>query len=121
LPVNNLTDEILKSNIDRANRILDNVETIMCDGVDARMVEVAGQLINAVTNAATQIMGDFHNITNLQLKRDALELKNRELEMKMDLGKKPTNQNLIVTDRESLLKILKKGETKVLEKGEVKT
>ena len=52
----NEVEEDLKGNIDRANRILDLVEEELENGnFSSRLVEVAGQLVNAVTNASKEL------------------------------------------------------------------
>jgi hypothetical protein len=57
-----VTDKsVLESNIDRANRILDLIEGELNDGnFEARLIEVAGQLINSVTNAQKEIISDIN-------------------------------------------------------------
>ncbi len=51
-------DKILLSNIDRANSLLDKLENQMDTGqLEARMFEVASQLINAITTASSSIVG----------------------------------------------------------------
>jgi len=102
-------DQIIRSNIERANRILDRIEEEMSRGnFNARLVEVAAQCMNAVTTAVSQIQSTSYNIDHLQLKERMLKLKENELGYKIRNLDKPTsiiNQN-IFTDRESLLKAL---------------
>lgn len=109
-------DIILKDNIDRANRILDRLEIEMNTGnFSARMSEVAGQLINAVTNASSQILTDKYNMSYLQLRRSIVKLKEAEMRLKIQPRGGILNQNIIVTDRESLLEFLGKGDIKQLQ------
>lgn len=109
------SDDLLKNNIDRANRILDRMEYEMENGnFSARMAEVTSQLINAVTTAISQNFTNNYNISYLQLRDNIVKLKEIELKHKLSYGKGPKtlNQNIIVTDRESLLKFLK-GESDI--------
>lgn len=109
-------DTMLKHNIDRANRILDICEEEMSRGNYAnRTVEVAGQLINAVTSAVSQIMGDGYKQEEIRQKDEALKLKEREIELKRTIkqakeggeGDSITNNNIIVTDRETIMDMIK--------------
>jgi hypothetical protein len=105
-------EEILLQNVNRANRVLDRIEHEIGNGnFSSRISEVASQLINSVTNAATQISADRYNTDYLQLRRSIVQLEKMKLELKKNessVGKaNVTNQNIIVTDRESLLKFLK--------------
>jgi hypothetical protein len=117
------TDEIIRDNINRANRILDDVEYELGHGnLEARMVEVASKLIDSVTNAASQIQNNTYNEEYLLLREKLVYLKQLETESKVKLASggnqqgTTTNQNIIVTDRQSILDILK-GD-KQIEKGE---
>lgn len=109
-------DTILQHNIDRANRILDIAEEEMSRGnFAARTVEVCGQLINAVTTAVNSIMGDGYKQEEIRQKDEALKLKEREIELKQVIkktkeggeGGNVTNNNLIVTDRETIMDMIK--------------
>ena len=113
-------DEIIKKNIDRANRILDQVEEELVNGnFSARLVEVASKTMDSITNAVSQIQSTVYNQDYLQLKARVIELKEEELEYKVKNLKKPTvgSQNIIFTDRESVLKALKNNNVEEL-KGE---
>lgn len=123
-------DQLLVENIDRANRILDILEKDAEDkeAISSRKAEVMAQLINAVTNAANSIISDDYNKEYLQIRQSVLLLKEKELRIK-ELGhsgeyRGPTDR-LVITDRESILKILKEGkgegefpDVKQLEEGE---
>lgn len=114
----NDVEYVLAQNINRANRILDRIEHEINNGnFSARISEVASQLVNSVTGAASQISSGRYNTEYLQLRRSVVELEKMKLGLKYDndAGKaNVTNQNIIVTDRESLLKLLKGEETKKL-------
>ena len=110
-------DGIIKANIDRANNMLDRVEDEMDNGnFNARMVEVFAKLVDSVTNAATQIQSSAYNSDYLVLKEKLASLKELEVRAKVknitssagttEIG---SQQNIIVTDRESILKVLQEG------------
>jgi hypothetical protein len=114
-------DEIIRANIERANNILDRVEEEMTNGnFSARLVEVAAKCMEAITNAVSQIQSTGYNLDYLQLKSRMVELKENELQYKIKNLDKPKqnvgSQNIIFTDRETLLKALKNN--KKLEEGE---
>lgn len=99
--------EALKDNIDRANDILDILEREMRSGnLSARMAEVSGQLINSVTNASKEIMSGINYSKYLEIREKMVTLKEKEIKIKERQLKKPSNQNIIVTDRESILRLL---------------
>lgn len=109
-------ENILLQNVNRANRILDRIEhEINAGNFSSRISEVASQLVNSVTNAAAQISSDRYNTDYLQLRRSIVQLERMKLDLKrtdQNAGKaNVTNQNIIVADRESLLKFLKGEET----------
>jgi len=105
-------EEILLQNVNRTNRILDRIEHEINNGnFSSRISEVASQLVNSVTNAAAQISSDRYNTEYLQLRQSIVQLEKMKLNLReksQNAGKaNVTNQNIIVTDRESLLKFLK--------------
>lgn len=110
-------DEILNTNIDRANRLLDIVEIELGEGrVKGVLLEAAASLINGITSAANSIVGSSYNDDQVRLKEKTLELKEKELMIKQAMNdKKGENKggnviNAIVTDRESLLEMIKANE-----------
>ena len=99
--------DALKDNIDRANDILDILEREMRQGnLSARMAEVSGQLINSVTNASKEIMSGINYSKYLKIREKMVKLKEMEIQIKERQLKKPSSQNIIVTDRESVLRLL---------------
>lgn len=118
LNINNIKknpDQILSENIDRANRILDVLESdaINKQTISARKAEVMAALINSVTNAANSIIQDDYNQEYLQIRKDVIRLKEKELHIK-ELGSSQVgSQQLIVTDRETILKALKEDKGKI--------
>ncbi len=107
-------DLVLSENIERANRILDIMEINAIDDrkISARKAEVMAQLINAVTNAATSIVSDDYNKEYLQIRRDVILLKEKELRIREIGAGTPGTQQLIIADRESILKVLRDREGK---------
>lgn len=108
-------DQILKENIDRANRVLDILEYDANERktMSARKAEVMAQLINAVTNAANSIISDDYNKDYLQLRKSVLQLKEKEVRIKeIGTGEHGVTDRLLVTDRETIMQILKEGRGK---------
>jgi len=104
------TDKILKGNLARANALLDRLILEMNAGnFSPRMVEVSSQVMGIISDISKQIHKKTVDFENLQLKRDMLELKIKSMRIK---GEKTVNQNIIVTDRETLLKLLKEQKDK---------
>lgn len=108
----NSTVQGLKGNIDRANEILDKVQDEIEHGnFSARLVEVAGQLINSVTAASKEILEKEYKDKYLGLREQIVLLKKREIDIKALSSNRPKNQNLIVASREDVLKLLKNGDS----------
>lgn len=111
-------DEVISTNINKANAILDRVIVeINRAGMTPRLGEVASQLITTINQAAGQIYTKELDVSNLLIKHKMLELKEREVQIKEMVAKmnKPNtvNQNLIVTDRESILKLLRENKESI--------
>lgn len=119
-------DDILHENIKRANTLLDILQNQIQDespekkhkGSKARLFEVSAQLINSITNATTSIVGTSKDDFEQEYKLQLLELEKQKLAVKFALnGGKDNNKqigtvnnNLIVTDRQSLLNMIKDEE-----------
>ena len=102
-------NRIIRDNIEKANEILDQVTDELTNGnFSARLVEVAGQLINSITAAGKELIGDRNYQAYLLLKNRMLELEKEKLEVRKLGNKRPTNQNLIIANREDVLKLLNK-------------
>lgn len=100
----------LKNNSARANFLLDYIEREITNGnLTPRLAEVAGQLINTVTNTNKEIISHYNYNRYLQIREKMLELKQLEIELKNQKNNRPQNQNIIVTDRESVLKMLEQN------------
>lgn len=99
--------KVLESNIERANRILNRVEEEMENGnFSSRLVEVAGQLINSVTNASKEIISDKNYNKYLQIRDKMVLLEKIKIRLKNKKLSRPTNQNIIIASREDILKKL---------------
>ena len=105
-------DDIILKNIERAEMFLDKIEESITDGASARIFEVAGQLINAITTAASSLIGNSEHSEEIEIKKRALALKERETVIKESLGKNKegekavTNNQIILTNREDLIKLM---------------
>jgi len=99
--------KILKDNIDRANDILDKVQDeVEGANFSARLVEVAGQLINSITQGTKTILDNDNYNKYLDIKKGLALLKKREVDIKALKIDRPKSQNLIVASREDVLKLL---------------
>lgn len=108
-------EEALKENIQRANRILDRVEDELERGnFTARMVEVAGNILSTVTNSSKEMMSNINYKKYLQIRERMVQYKYDELESKKSNFHSPTSQNIIVSNREDIMKLIS-GETKEIE------
>lgn len=114
-------DSILHTNIERANRLLDKAEdSLETGGIDNRRLEVMSQLINAITTASSSIMGESYNQQVLENKTRELDIKEQQVLLKQTIKGEPaqvTQNNLIVTNREDLLKMI--GEEQNVENAEI--
>lgn len=110
-------EESLEENVERANRILELVENELNEGnFSARLVEVAGQIMNTVTNTNKETLANINYKSYLQIREKLIQYKYDELKMKQNKIKSPTNQNIIVSNREDILKILG-GDNKQIEES----
>lgn len=112
-------EESLEENVERANKILDMVETELENGnFSARLVEVAGQIMNTITNTNKETLANINYKTYLQIREKLIQYKYDELESKQKKIKMTTNQNIIVSNRKDIMKILS-GDNKQIEDKEV--
>lgn len=112
------TNEFLQRNYNSAINILQKVEEEMENGVfNDRLVNAAASLINTITTICNSMASSYISIETLDLKKESLDLKRREVEIKEAIksasnGNKTqiqTQNNMIVTDRESILKMINSG------------
>jgi hypothetical protein len=107
-------DEVVFTNIKKANTILDRIMIeIDNEGVSPRLAEVGSMLINAINNSYDKIINKDISMKDLQLKREMLTLKEKEIEIRRSIGQPTYNQNNIIIDgnRETILKMLKDDKT----------
>ena len=115
-------EESLEENVERANRILEMVEGELNEGnFSARMVEVAGQIMNTITNANKEIITSINYKTYLQIREKLLQYKYDELKTKENIKKSLPNHNIIVTTREDVLKILNQDKKQIGETIDVES
>lgn len=111
----NNADSILAENIRKANILLDKVlEESQREGISARMAEVGSYLVNAITVAVEKVYTKNFQNSSLQTKYRMLNLKERELEFKLralelQIGRPSVQNNVIIADREAVLKFLREN------------
>ena len=100
--------EALKNNIYNANQLLEKIQHEMNNGnFSARLAEVAGTIINSVTQASKEVIQDKNYGEYLLIRKALVQLKAKEIEIKEQKLTVPRNQtNVLVTSREELLKVL---------------
>jgi hypothetical protein len=102
--------EALKNNIFNANELLEKIQHEMNNGnFSPRLAEVAGTIINSVTQSSKEIISEKNYADYMEVRRALVQLKAKELEIKENQSKHrvPNNQtNVLVTSREDLLKVL---------------
>jgi len=106
----NNPDKYVEDNIERANKMIDKVLEEMDNGnFTPRLAEVSALLANSVTIAYEKILSKHATESNLKIKKRMLELKERELDLKeraLSTQNNVINGNIIISDRESMLKFL---------------
>ena len=105
----------LKSNIYNANQLLEKIQHEMNNGnFSARLAEVAGSIINSVTQSSKELISDKNYGEYLIIRKALVQLKAKEIEMKEQRTvHHTTNQtNVLVTSREDLLKVLENKKPK---------
>lgn len=104
-------DIILKKNLAKANAILDKVISELNSGnFTARMIEVSSMIMSIVSGMTTQLYRKINDEKTLQFRQNVLELKTKMAK----IGEHTTNNNIIVTDRETVLRLLKDEQSKKL-------
>lgn len=114
--------EALKNNIFNANELLEKIQHEMNNGnFSARLAEVAGTIINSVTQSSKEIISEKNYSDYMEVRRALVQLKAKELEIKENQSKHrvPNNQtNVLVTSREDLLKVLQDKKPKQITQQE---
>lgn len=114
-------DKLLMATIEKAAHFLDMVEHEAANGaMSARYMEVAANLIQSITQATNSITTNRMQELERELKKMRVKQKDRELDQKDEelklkeaylqgksKGGGEQNNNIIVTDRESVLEFLK--------------
>lgn len=123
IDINN-PNEILKRNIERANSILDRILIEMESGnFSSRLAEVSSYLITSINNSVDSLYKKNYNDKDILLKERMVSLKEKETLIKLKLMERKNdgvkNQNIIFTDRETILKVLKDGENKLIENKQI--
>jgi hypothetical protein len=99
--------QALRDNVERANEVLDMVKEEMENGnFSARLVEVAGQIINSITTASSKLIDNSNYNKYLDIRKKLALLKEKEVQIKSYKIDRPKNQNLIIASREDVLKLL---------------
>jgi hypothetical protein len=119
-------NDVLKLNIERAERLLDKIEEEAIEDFSPRLLEVAGKLIDCITTAANSLISNDVSLEVTNQKAQFLDLKKLELDFKKSKYEAKsieggnvsnTQNNIIVSDRESLLDFLKnENSEKILNK-----
>lgn len=117
--VNN-PNKILRSNISRAERLLDKIENeweVGTTNATIKLVEIAAKLIECITSAANSMLANDVSLETTNQKQEFLDLKKLEFELKKNKGEKSlpagdnntynTQNNIILTSREDILKLMK--------------
>lgn len=101
--------DALKKNIHNANEVLEKIQDEMNNGnFSARLVEVAGNIINTITASSKEVIADKNYGDYMEVRRALVQLKAKELEIKEQkvIRSKNIQNNVLVTSREDLLKLL---------------
>jgi len=111
--------EALKLNIFNANQLLEKIQHEMNNGnFSARLAEVAGTIINSVTQSSKEILADKNYGEYMEVRRAMAQLKAREIELKEQRGLNNVGgntTNVLITSREDLLKMLENKRPKPIE------
>lgn len=103
------TIQALKRNIFNANQLLEKIQDEMNNGnFSARLAEVAGTIINSVTQASKEILSDENYSDYMEVRKALVLLKEKELDIKeQKMVRYPSNQtNVLIASREDILKSL---------------
>lgn len=122
--------QVLSAIIDKAGSFLDRIEKEMEKGnTSGKIAEAAASFTNSIIQAANSISNVNSTWFENKLKGIRVRQKNRELDQKdkeleikdfyyrnLKTGKNPNNnKEILVTDRESILRFLKNNEPKEIE------
>jgi hypothetical protein len=100
--------DALKKNIHNANQLLEKIQNEMNNGnFSARLAEVAGTVINSVTQASKEILHDKNQNEYMDVRKALVLLKEKELgikEAKLVRGPRQNTTNVLIASREDILK-----------------
>ena len=105
-------EDLLRENIVKANKFLDlALTTVEGDGsLTSLWIERVAKLVDSVTLAAEKMIGAGTEFMDLEIKRDLVTLKSRELELRgSGGGVRSLTQNVFKMTREDALKLLAEG------------
>lgn len=116
---NREVDETLEDNISKLTTVFDRLlEDISNGHFDSEAVLAAAQIGNAITSASIAKKDNSFEMANLILKAKQLNIRAQEVKIKqksLEKGEKNSGKNtLVVTDRETLLDMMKNGDEKKL-------
>jgi hypothetical protein len=104
-------EEIIRANIQKANDFLDRVLAGNSGDYSPRIIETTSRLIDSITNAADKLITASNDFLGLELKRDIIALKEKEIllsKTREGISQGDTNiTNVIITTREEILKTIK--------------
>lgn len=119
-------DKIIRTNIDRANELLDLIMVHIGQGsLTAGLMQAAAGLISEITNAANSIASREIQFDDQELKHQQMSLKQEELELKKivqvnkqkyldgknnSVNNNEDNDNVIKMNRNEVLKIMIEAE-----------
>ena len=100
--------DALRKNIYNANQLLEKIQHEMNNGnFSARLAEVAGTVINSVTQASKEILTDKNQTEYMDVRKALVLLKEKELairEQKVVRGPTGGTTNVLIASREDILK-----------------
>jgi hypothetical protein len=114
--------DALKKNIHNANQLLEKIQHEMNNGnFSARLAEVAGTVINSVTQASKEILTDKNQGEYMDVRKALVLLKEKELQIKeAKIVRGPSNNttNVLIASREDILKSISDGSLKKIGQSE---
>lgn len=100
--------DALRKNIYNANQLLEKIQHEMNNGnFTARLAEVAGTVINSVTQASKEILTDKNQTEYMDVRKALVLLKEKEIaikEAKLVRGPSGGTTNVLIASREDILK-----------------
>ena len=114
--------DALKKNIHNANQLLEKIQHEMNNGnFTARLAEVAGTVINSVTQSAKEILTDKNQTEYMDVRKALVLLKEKELQIKeRKISRIPNSgtTNVLIASREDILKSIQDRTLQQIGQGE---